>query len=50
MVEVKRDNGEDEDYRRREDRLKQHAEWVEKHKIFSNISNRSENFLSSNIT
>ena len=33
MVEVKRDNGEDEDYRRRKDRLKQHAEWVEKHKI-----------------
>ena len=33
MVEVKRDNGEDEDYRRREDRLKQHAELVEKHKI-----------------
>lgn len=33
MVEGKRDAGEDEDYRRREERIKAHAEWIEKHKI-----------------
>ena len=33
MVEGKRDAGDDEDFRRREERLKNHAEWVEKHKI-----------------
>ena len=33
MVEGKRDSGDDEDYRRRGERLKNHADWVEKHKI-----------------